>query len=183
MIVALVGASCTGKSTVEEIFRNIYKFSKVISYTTRSPRSGEENHKDYHFISATEFEIMKEQGIFAEWDHYSQGRMYGSAVEDYQEKDIICVLTPHGVRQLKKSGLDVKTIYITCGLKERVMRYLSRLTEFTIEDLHEVCDRAERDFGMFNGFEYEADLVIENNGKLSAETVAKMLTIKIGVKI
>ena len=65
IIIAITGPSCAGKDT---LMRQLYfKFSMgdmierfphvyyIISSTTRSPRPGEKNNRDYHFISNKEF--------------------------------------------------------------------------------------------------------------------------------
>lgn len=182
MIVVLVGASGTGKSTIEKVLSEQFNYSKIISYTTRSPRMNEVNHEDYHFISNEEFNQMKDNNLFAEYDIYSQNRQYGGLKEDYNiDKNIVCVLTPNGLRQLKKSGIDPIVVYVTCNLKTKVTRYADRIsdTSFSIEDLQELYARAERDFGMFTGMEHEADIVIENNGKDTPITIAKRIIVKI----
>ena len=43
MIIVLLGASGSGKSTIEHELATHYGFEKIISYTTREPRKNEEN--------------------------------------------------------------------------------------------------------------------------------------------
>ena len=49
MIIVLLGASGSGKSTIEQELATHHGFKKIVSYTTRKPRDGEENGKDYWF--------------------------------------------------------------------------------------------------------------------------------------
>lgn len=56
-LVIIVGASGTGKSTLQ---KNLEKggYKKIITYTTRPPREGEQDGIDYHFVDDTTFEDM-----------------------------------------------------------------------------------------------------------------------------
>ena len=82
MIIVLLGASGSGKSTIENELTIHHGFKKIISYTTREPRDGEVNGKDYYFINNETFNEMLDRGLFAEYDEYSQRRLYGTLVSD-----------------------------------------------------------------------------------------------------
>jgi guanylate kinase len=115
MIVVLIGCSGVGKSTLEKILSERFGYKKIVSYTTRRPRVGEVFDKDYHFITNEKFEKMLNQGLFAEYDEYSQKRFYGTAKEDYESGNKVVVLTPNGLRQLKKNCPNEKifTVLVT----------------------------------------------------------------------
>lgn len=167
MLIILVGASGTGKSTIQSRICEHSNYEKIISWTTRRPRVGEVNNVDYHFITNDQF--MKDIDHFAEYEEYSLGRYYGTMKGQYYQdgKNLVAVLTPHAVRQLKKNmpNLDMFVVYLTSSLKKRVIRYIERCGEkLSYSDINELNGRMERDFGMFKGFEDEADLVIKNNG-------------------
>ena len=51
---------------------------KIITYTTRRPRTGEQDQKDYYFVSPEEFNQMINDRAFVEWDEYA-GNKYGSS--------------------------------------------------------------------------------------------------------
>ena len=103
MIIVLLGASGSGKSTIENELATHHCFEKIISYTTRQPRTGEENGKDYYFTDNNSFAAMINTGVLAEYDEYSQGRFYGTLKSDYADGNKVVVLTPNGLRQLKQS--------------------------------------------------------------------------------
>lgn len=91
-MIVLCGESASGKSTIEKILCKEYGYKKVTSYTTRSPRVGEKDGVDYHFITTEEFKEKQKNGFFAEVGEYN-GWFYGSAVEDCTN-DKVAVLPP-----------------------------------------------------------------------------------------
>jgi len=73
--------SGTGKNTIVEVFLNLYpdlNMSRFITYTTKKPRLGDVQGKDYHFISVHEFEQKIQEGFFLEYS-LAYGNYYGSA--------------------------------------------------------------------------------------------------------
>lgn len=167
MIIVLLGASGSGKSTIETELATHHGFSKIVSYTTRSPRVGEENGKDYWFTDNDTFNEILRRNLFAEHDEYSQNRLYGTLKSDYVDGNKIVVLTPNGLRQLKRNlpNEDIFTVLVDANLGTRVKRYIDRcgVDKFSFDDKNEISARVERDFGMFLGLEKEVDMVIHND--------------------
>ena len=167
MIIVLLGASGSGKSTLEHELATHHGFEKIISYTTRQPRNNEENGKDYWFIVNDTFREIMNRDLFAEHDEYSQNRLYGTLKSDYVDGNKVVVLTPNGLRQLKKNcpNEDILTVLVEASLGTRVKRYIDRcgVDKFNFDDKNEIASRVERDYSMFLGLEKEVDLVIHND--------------------
>lgn len=167
MIIVLLGASGSGKSMIENELATHHGFEKIISYTTRLSRDGEVNEKDYYFINNETFNEMLKNGLFVEHEEYSQGRLYGSLASDYIEGNKVVVLTPNGLRQLKRNHVDnnIFSILVLSNLGTRIKRYIDRcgVHNFNFDDKNEISSRVDRDFGMFLGLEKEVDLVIHND--------------------
>ena len=167
MIIVLLGASSSGKSTIEHELATHHRFEKIISYTTRQPRNNEENGKDYWFIDNDTFREIMNRDLFAEHDEYSQNRLYGTLKSDYVDGNKVVVLTPNGLRQLKKNcpNEDILTVLVEASLGTRVKRYIDRcgVDKFNFDDKNEIASRVERDYSMFLGLEKEVDLVIHND--------------------
>lgn len=184
MIIALIGASGSGKSTIEKRLNEDYGYEKIISYTTRNPRTGETNGVDYNFITNDEFQKLIDDDKMAEYDEYSQGRLYGTLKEDYTSGDKVIVLTPNGYRQLKQMCDDANSIVsvlVNATLGTRIKRYIDRcgVDNFNFDDKNEIAARVERDFGMFLGLEKEVDIVMDNNENTDMEFFVKLLLAKI----
>lgn len=167
MIICLLGASGSGKSTIENILAKNYGYEKIVSYTTRPQRTGETNGRDYHFITNEVFKETLRKGLFAEYDEYSQERFYGTLKSDFRKGNKVVVLTPNGLRQLKENCPDDKifSVLVDANLGTRVKRYIDRcgVDKFNFDDKNEIASRVERDFGMFLGLEREVDLVVNNS--------------------
>ena len=175
--IVLLGASGSGKSTIEHELSEHNGFAKIISYTTRQKRNGEENGRDYYFTNNDTFNDMINQGLFAEYDEYSQKRLYGTLKSDYVEGDSVVVLTPNGLRQLKKNcnADDIFTVLIEASLGTRIKRYIDRcgVDKFNFDDADEIFARINRDFGMFLGLGKEVDIVVRNDGGTDIKEIVK----------
>lgn len=87
-----------------------------VSYTTRSPRKGEKNAIDYHFISVAEFEKGITEGRWIEWAKV-HGHYYGTSAEFLDRglsagRDILLVIDVQGTIQILAKYPDCVTIFI-----------------------------------------------------------------------
>lgn len=105
--IVLSGPSGTGKSTLlKKLFAEFpATFGFSVSSTTRNPREGEVNGKDYNFVSVAEFQKMIAEKKFVEWAQFS-GNYYGTTIQSVHEvKDSgrICILDidMQGVKLIK----------------------------------------------------------------------------------
>jgi guanylate kinase len=78
----MCGPSGTGKSTLlGKLFKDHPgQFGFSISHTTRNPRAGEENGREYHFVTKDEFMKRVEAGEFLEWAQFG-GNWYVSFLQ------------------------------------------------------------------------------------------------------
>ena len=85
LLVILAAPSGTGKSTIcKELLKRNKDWKFSVSVTTREPRSGEVDGKDYKFISNSEFEHFVKFGDFIEWE-IVHGNKYGTLWETVDE--------------------------------------------------------------------------------------------------
>ena len=109
--------SGSGKSTLVNKVREIVpglKFS--ISYTTRTPRAGEQNGREYFFVSPAEFEEMVRKDEFLEHAKFD-GNYYGTArrflaLADQEGKDLLLDIDVQGAAQIKGRIADAVSIFI-----------------------------------------------------------------------
>jgi guanylate kinase len=109
--------SGSGKSTLVNKVREIVpglKFS--ISYTTRPPRAGEQNGREYFFVSRTEFEKMIRQDDFLEYadvfgNYYGTARSFLSLAQQ-EGKDLLLDIDVQGAEQIKRRIPDAVRIFV-----------------------------------------------------------------------
>ena len=146
IIIAITGPSCAGKDT---LMRQLYwEFSQmpfltmlpdvyyIISTTTRPPRKGEENHKDYHFISDEKFQELIDRERFLEYAEF-RGWKYGTDLLNVCEKPgaiNIGVFNLQGIDNLnKQDDFIIIPIYLIVNWKERLKRSVKREGHLTFE--------------------------------------------------
>ena len=157
-MIVIVGESASGKSTLQNMFiQNNPKFSKVVTYTTRPARTGEKDGVDYHFVSDEEFNRMVANGEFIEHARYRDWN-YGTAKIDCTEDNVVAVLTPSGLRSLKRYGIDPISVYLKVDRRSRMIKIISRG-----DNIDEAYRRNLSDVGQFDGIENEVDYVIDNS--------------------
>lgn len=132
----LFGPSGCGKSTLKNRLLKDYpdKFGFSVSHTTRTPRPGETDGKEYYFTSRDAMQQSIDRGEFIESAVYNQN-LYGTskrAVQDVLDAGKVCLLDidMQGVISLKNTDMDCYYIFVkTPSLKELKRRLRARGTE------------------------------------------------------
>ncbi|MBF0493393.1 MAG: guanylate kinase [Deltaproteobacteria bacterium] len=118
------GPSGSGKTTLCRMVEAHLHIPHNVSYTTRTPRAGEQNGRDYYFISDEQFEGMLREDRFAEWAEV-HGKRYGTAKKDIEKKidqgeDIILDLDTQGALAIKKRYPEAFLIFI--DVQDQILR-------------------------------------------------------------
>lgn len=157
-MIVIVGESASGKSTLQRMLvEKDERYHKIVTYTTRPMRKGENDGIDYHFILEAEFKKLRDEDFFVEYAEYN-GWCYGTAEKDCIDSEYgVAVLTPAGLRALKRQGADVTSVYLKVDRRSRLMAMLRRG-----DDIEEAYRRSLSDVGQFDGIEAEVDCIIHN---------------------
>ena len=113
----LCAPSGAGKtSLVAELLRRDRNARLSVSHTTRAPRPGEEDGRDYHFVARPAFEAMIERGEFLESADV-HGNLYGTPQGWIDEQraldvDIVLEIDWQGAQQVRKLIADAIGIFI-----------------------------------------------------------------------
>ncbi len=109
--------SGAGKTTLcRMILEQLDDIEFSISYTTRPPRPGEVDGRDYYFVSKDEFMQMVQEGEFIEWAEV-HGNLYGTSKKRLLERvskgiDVLLDIDTQGAAQIKEKGLEAVYIFI-----------------------------------------------------------------------
>jgi guanylate kinase len=113
----LSAPSGAGKTTlVKRLLAEYPHIGYSVSCTTRQPRQGEVDGKDYIFLSRETFELRRAQGFFAEWAEV-HGNLYGTPLGPVKERlrqgqDVLFDIDVQGAAQLKLSLEDAAFAFI-----------------------------------------------------------------------
>lgn len=109
--------SGAGKSSLVNALLQLEPAIKLsISHTTRAPRPGEENGREYHFVTVEEFEAMKARGDFLE-SALVHGNYYGTSrvwIEEQMKagNDVLLEIDWQGARQVRERFAGTVGIFI-----------------------------------------------------------------------
>lgn len=90
----LVGRSGSGKTTMAKLLESELGLRRCVTYTTRPPRKGEEDGKDYHFVDQLDPAHMFECSRFGRY-------WYGTSWEELAKSDVV-ILDPQGVSYFRQ---------------------------------------------------------------------------------
>ena len=147
IVVVLSSPSGAGKTTLVKKIAQENNFKISISYTTRKPRTNEQNGKDYFFISEEEFENLIKNKQFLEYAKVFEN-YYGSSKSQVFEnlnkgENVIFDIDWQGSEQIKKQKLNYKliTFFILPPTKSELF---SRLKNRDMKDKNIVEERMKQ---------------------------------------
>ena len=147
-----------------------------VSATTRAPRPGEEDGREYHFLSRDAFAHGVEAGEFVEWVEYS-GNMYGTLRSDIEAKlaagdDVILEIELVGARAVRATMPEAVSVFIAPpSMAELAQRLRGRGTE-TDEAVARRLQRAEEEVAAAGEFDH---VVVNDDAARAAAEVAAII--------
>ncbi len=142
VLLVLAGPAGSGKSTLcDRMVGEVAGFSRVVTATTRAPRTGEVNGVHYHFLSAAEFDAQVAAGAFLEWAWVHQKNRYGTRAADVlgplaAGRSLIINIDVQGVDSFRRAAAadprlrrQMTTVFIDVPLAELRARLAGRGTD------------------------------------------------------
>ncbi len=164
LLLILCGPSGVGKTTIaRRLLAERPKTTFSVSYTTRNPRSGEEDGHAYHFVDIPEFESMREAGRFAE-SAKVHGNYYGTSIAAIRDawgrdQDPIFDIDYQGAEQLKETFPHaVAVLIVPPDMVELERRLRARATDSDAVIARRL-DAARLEMSHWRSFDY----VVEND--------------------
>jgi guanylate kinase len=163
-VLVVTGPSGAGKGTlIRKLVDRLPAIEATVSATTRARRRGEEDGREYWFLSDDEFLVRVGRGEFLEHVDYVSGRRYGTLRSELdriagQGRVPLLELETEGALRVKLAVPGAVTIFISASVEELERRLRERATESTGE-IGERIELARHQLEQADEFDY----VIEND--------------------
>jgi len=163
-------------SLVKALLKKTDSIGVSVSHTTRDPRPGEENGKDYNFVSQDEFKALIDQNAFLEhaqvFDNFYGTSQIWVESELAAGRDVILEIDWQGAEQIRQQMPDTVTVFILPPSREELH---SRLTGRG-QDSEETIERRMRDavseMSHYNEFDY---IIINDDFELALEQLRSVV--------
>lgn len=175
-LIVISGASGVGKGTVVKAMmarRQDLFFS--VSATTRPPRPGEVDGKDYYFVTRETFEAMIARGEMLEYDEHAKN-YYGTPkaqVEEKQKKGhVLLDIEPNGAKNVKNNYPEAVLVFIMPPSVEELERRLRGRND-TPED--QITIRMERAKWEMDQRAWYDHVVVNDNAERCAQEILALI--------
>lgn len=167
-IFVITGCSGSGKTEISKnlLKKKELKLTKITTCTTREPRNGEVNGKDYFFLTKNEFLRNIEEKKMFEWAKV-YGNYYGSRKEDVEKilkkgKNVLFVVDVKGALKIKKENKCFVIFIEVESLEELRRRLISRGSD-SEETIEKRIKEAKKEMSYSKKFDR---IVLNKNGKI-----------------
>ncbi|MBX5479336.1 MAG: guanylate kinase [Pyrinomonas methylaliphatogenes] len=177
MLIVVSSPSGGGKGTlIQRVRRTVPGLSYSVSWTTRQPRPGEVEGRDYHFVSREEFERMRDSGGFLEWA-LVHGNYYGTAWSEVERAqraglDVILEIDVQGAANVRRLASDAVTIFILPPSFEVLRERLTRRGSEALPDLELRLRNARSEVERYREFEY---IILNDDVERAAQQLAAVI--------
>lgn len=175
-LIVLSGFSGAGKGTVVKELVRKYQYRISTSWTTRSPRAGEVDGREYHFRTTKEFQELIEKNGFIEWAQYVEN-YYGTPrafVEEELEKgnNVILEIEVQGALNIKAQYPNALLLFITTkDAKTLEQRLIGRGTE-DMDTIKKRLNRAKEEAKDIEKYEY---IIVNDNLEECVEQIHQIV--------
>ena len=158
LMIVVSGPAGSGKGTVNEILLRSSDYVYSVSATTRAPRPGEVDGKNYYYISREEFERRIANGEMLEYTEYC-GNYYGTPLREAMEvmesgKNLILEIEVEGACNVKRLYPDaVLIMLLPPSFSQQEARLRGRATE-TEEKILSRLERTHEELACLKQYDY-----------------------------
>jgi guanylate kinase len=155
----ITAPSGAGKSSlIKALLKSDPALGLSISYTTRPPRPGEKNGREYHFVDDKAFLAMRERGEFLESAEV-HGNRYGTSKKVIQEalekgQDLLLEIDWQGARQVRRLYPDCVGVFILPPSVEELERRMRARGQDSEEVIRRRLDNAREELAHAGEFNY-----------------------------
>ena len=177
--------SGAGKTTLcRKLVSSLPNLQFSVSYTTRQPRKGEVNDRDYTFINRQDFRLMADKGEFIEWAEV-HGELYGTSRKRLEElldsgNDVILDIDTQGAMQIKERYKEGIYIFILPPSLETLKERLKNRMTDSKEEIGKRLGRAIAEIKTFDKYDYVIinDILEDALMEFEAVVISQRVSIK-----
>ena len=175
-LIVISGFSGAGKGTVVKKLVEKYGYSLSVSATTREPREGEVDGREYYFKSVADFQNLIDYNGFIEWAQYVDN-YYGTPrkfVEDEMNKgnDVILEIEVQGAMNVKKQYPNAILIFITAPSATSLRQRLAGRGTETEEVINKRMKRAIEESKDIDAYDY---IIVNDDLEECADAVKSVI--------
>jgi guanylate kinase len=158
-IFVISAPSGAGKTTLcRKLIEKDDRLRPSVSFTTRSPREGEIDDRDYTFITEKVFRNMIGRGEFVEWAEV-HGNLYGTSKKRLQTLirsglDVILDIDVQGARQIRNAFQDSVSVFILPPSLKALRERIEKRKSNTREDIERRLRRAASEIRDYKLYDY-----------------------------
>ncbi len=177
VLLVLSSPSGAGKTTIaRKLVSGDPGLRFSVSHTTRSPRPGEVDGKDYHFVSSNDFISMRERDEFLEWAEV-HGHLYGTSRGEAeaafkQGKDLILDIDVQGGLQVRRSSANAVLVFILPPSLDEMLRRIRGRGQEERFDLAARLQSARNEVAFAKAYDYN---IVNEELDRAAEDVRAIL--------
>jgi guanylate kinase len=166
-----------GKGTlIQRVLKKVPNLSYSVSFTTRAPRNGEADGREYFFVTPDKFEQMIAANEFLEWAHV-HGKLYGTARQQVVReisagRDIILEVDVQGAASVRQLIPDSVSIFILPPSFAVLKRRLQARGTDSPEELDLRLRNAPAELKDYAAFEY---LILNDEADRAAEQLTAIV--------
>ena len=178
LLIVLSGPSGVGKGTVRSALFEMEGHDLVysVSMTTRKPRTGEVDGREYFFVSREEFEKKIAEGKMLEYAEFVNN-YYGTPLDKVEEqlkmgKEVVLEIEVQGAMQVREKMKDAIFIFIAPPSIEALHNRLLRRGTESEDIINERLEKAKREIGLAYMYDY---IVVNDEVRNAADKIIAII--------
>ena len=177
--------SGAGKTTVvTRVLNELDGLRFSVSHTTRSPRPGEKDGVEYHFIDVAAFERLRDTGQLLEWA-LNYGHYYGTGVAELERArrdgvDLLLDLDVKGAAQVRNKIADAVTVFVLPPSYADLERRLRGRGQDDEASIRRRLDVAREELSFYHAYDYAVINDDLNSCVESMKTIIRAARFRVG---
>jgi guanylate kinase len=184
-VFVITGPSGVGKGTlIGKLLERVPDLELSISATTREPRGGEVDGRDYHFLTLEEFDKRIEKEDFIEFATYS-GNRYGTLRSEVRDRldeghSVVLEIEVQGARQVRAAMRESVQVFIAPPDPASLRRRLESRGTDSLEAIDARLEVAEQELAAQDEF---AHRVVNDDLERAADELERIVRAEIGIPL